>query len=383
MTTTIAGNTFVLLPGAWMGSWVWAEVADHLREHGHIVHTPTLTGLAAGDRREGVRLASHVEQIIKLLDDEDLTGVVLVGHSYSGLVAGQVADRRPGRVAHTVFVQAFLPRDGRSLIDDWSEDPAARNQEIADIAVHEGMWQAPVTGVADEPDLSRTQCEWLASRLVDHPGSTVTDPAQMKAPVEKLSATYVASVPDDTAPLPGHIAVLEAEPTWTVERLRAGHWPMVSVPAALAGRLEAAAARSAMDAAKTTEAATVPGLVQSLLEQASLAHIATVMPDGGPHSVPVWVGMEGKHAAILTAPGSRKARNIARDPRVSISMTADSASTTMAQVRGRVTERIDGDRAWTIIDRLSMKYLGQPYPLREDRVVFLVQIEHAWGNKFG
>jgi hypothetical protein len=55
----------------------------------------------------------------------------------------------------------------------------------------------------------------------------------------------------------------------------------------------------------------------------------------------------------------------------------------MAQVRGRVIERIDGDRAWTIIDRLSIKYLGQRYPLREDRVVLLIQIEHAWGNEFG
>jgi PPOX class probable F420-dependent enzyme len=383
MTTTNTRTTFVLLPGAWMGSWIWDEVADHLRDHGYIVHTPTLAGLGRGDRTHDVRLASHVQQIVNFLDENDLARVVLVGHSYSGLVAGQVADRRPERVSHTVFVQAFLPRDGRSLIDDWSDDAAARNQEIEAIATHGGTWEAPVAGIADEPDLSTTQCEWLASRLVDHPGSTVTDPVQMTVPVEKLNATYLASIPDDTAPLPEHIAALVAEPTWTVDRIRAGHWPMVSVPATLADRLEAAAHRSESTSSATTGTTAVPPLVRRLLDEASLAHIATIMPDGSPHSVPVWVGIDGENVAILTAPGSRKSRNIARDPRVSISMTAHSSPTTMAQVRGRVIERIDGDRAWTIIDRLSIKYLGQRYPLREDRVVLLIQIEHAWGNEFG
>lgn len=126
----------------------------------------------------------------------------------------------------------------------------------------------------------------------------------------------------------------------------------------------------------------LPELVRTLLERPSLAHVATVMPDGSPHSVPVWIGLEDGRAAFLTAPSSRKARNLAHDPRVCISLTAPDAPTTMAQVRGRVTDRIDGDRGWAIIDRISDKYLGQPYPLREDRVVFLVEVEHAWGHAF-
>jgi PPOX class probable F420-dependent enzyme len=126
----------------------------------------------------------------------------------------------------------------------------------------------------------------------------------------------------------------------------------------------------------------LPELVRTLLEQASLAHVATVLPDGSPHSVPVWIDLEDDRAAFLTAPGSRKARNLAGDPRVCVSLTAADAPTTMAHIRGRVTERVDGDRGWAIIDRVSDKYLGQPYPLREDRVVFLVEIEHAWGRAF-
>lgn len=238
-------RTFVLIPGAWMGAWVWDEVADRLRNSGQVVYTPTLTGLAAGTVASSpVRLATHVDEVVGQLDSEDLSGVVVVGHSYSGLVAGQVADRRPERVVHTVFVQAFLPRDGRSLIDDWSTDPAARSQEVADIAAHSGTWEAPIAGLAAEPDLSAAQQEWLAARFVDHPGPTVTDPAQMARPVETLSATYIASLPNDTDPLPATVAALHNEPTWTVQRIRAGHWPMTSQPATLAALLKDAAARS-------------------------------------------------------------------------------------------------------------------------------------------
>lgn len=179
-----------------------------------------------------------------MLDSSDVTGAVLVGHSYSGVVAGQVADRRSDRVSHTIFVQAFLPRDGRSLIDDWSDDPAARDQEITDISARGGIWPAPIESLQAETDLSPGQREWLADRFIDHPGRTVTDHTQMAHPVETLSATYIASLVDDAQPLPAHVAALHAEPTWTVERIRAGHWPMVSSPATLAAMLEAAAARS-------------------------------------------------------------------------------------------------------------------------------------------
>ncbi|TMF81896.1 MAG: PPOX class F420-dependent oxidoreductase [Chloroflexi bacterium] len=129
--------------------------------------------------------------------------------------------------------------------------------------------------------------------------------------------------------------------------------------------------------------ASLPGEVRVLLDGPNVAHVATVLPDGGPHSVPVWIGLEGDRIVFLTSPGSRKARNLERDPRVAISITDRNQPHTMAQVRGRVVERIEGDAAWTIIDRLSHKYIGQPYPLRMDRVVFLVAPERAWAQSFG
>jgi len=93
--------------------------------------------------------------------------------------------------------------------------------------------------------------------------------------------------------------------------------------------------------------------------------------------------LEGDRIAFLTGPGSRKARNLDRDPRLAISITRQDQPYQMAQVRGRVAERLEGDAAWKVIDRISHKYIGQPYPMRTDRVVFLVEPERAWGQTFG
>ncbi len=123
--------------------------------------------------------------------------------------------------------------------------------------------------------------------------------------------------------------------------------------------------------------------IPTLFEGPNIAHVATLLPDGAPHSVPMWVGVEGDAIAFLTSPGSRKARNLERDDRVAISITAHDNPWVMATVRGRVRERVDGDAAWEIIDRIAHKYTGGPYPLREDRVVYLVAPEHAWEQAYG
>jgi PPOX class probable F420-dependent enzyme len=128
---------------------------------------------------------------------------------------------------------------------------------------------------------------------------------------------------------------------------------------------------------------TLPDDVRALLDGPNYAHVATLMPDGSPHSVPVWIGVQAGHVAFLTSPGSRKARNLERDPRVAISVTAHDQPFTMAGVRGRVAQRLEGDAALEVMDRISHKYTGQPYPLRTDRVVFLVEPEHAWAQAFG
>ncbi|WP_338769842.1 TIGR03618 family F420-dependent PPOX class oxidoreductase [Nocardia vulneris] len=116
--------------------------------------------------------------------------------------------------------------------------------------------------------------------------------------------------------------------------------------------------------------------VRRVLDSAPHAHLATLLPDGSPHAVPVYVGTEGDHVVILTDPDSRKARNLRRDPRVALSMTPADNLFHPVILRGRVVEWLDGDAAWAIIDRLAIDYTGQPYSRELTRVVALIEPDH-------
>ena len=115
--------------------------------------------------------------------------------------------------------------------------------------------------------------------------------------------------------------------------------------------------------------------VREVLDGTSIAHLATILPDGSPHAVPVWVGARGEQVVFITGPGSRKARNLHRDPRVALSIAPADDPFTPVAIRGRVVDWIDGDAGWEIVDQLSMKYLGAPYPREQERVVAVVEPE--------
>jgi PPOX class probable F420-dependent enzyme len=117
---------------------------------------------------------------------------------------------------------------------------------------------------------------------------------------------------------------------------------------------------------------------RALLDGPNFAHLATLMPDGSPQSVPVWVGREGDRILIGTGEGSLKAKNTRRDPRVALSIIDFSNPYQEAQLRGRVVERRpDGD--FKFIDAISLKYTGKPFPFRnpEGRVALVIEFEKA------
>jgi len=122
--------------------------------------------------------------------------------------------------------------------------------------------------------------------------------------------------------------------------------------------------------------ATLPAEVRGLLEARNFAHLATALPDGSPHSVPVWIGVQGERVVFFTQPASRKARNLEREPRVAISLVDLENPYLSAQLRGRVVGTVEGEGALEIIDRLAVKYTGEPFPMRSG-VVFLVEPERA------
>lgn len=100
--------------------------------------------------------------------------------------------------------------------------------------------------------------------------------------------------------------------------------------------------------------------VRRVLDGTSIAHVATVLPDGAPHAAPVFIGTHGDRIVFFTGPGMRKARNLRRDPRVALSIAPVDDPFTPVVVRGRVAEWIEGDAAWEIVDRLAAKYTGAP-----------------------
>ena len=115
--------------------------------------------------------------------------------------------------------------------------------------------------------------------------------------------------------------------------------------------------------------------VRRHLEGTPVAHVATVLPDGSPHTAPLWVDTRGEQVVFLTGPSSRKARNLRRDPRVALSLTAADNPFEPIVIRGRVVEWLEGDEAWAIVDRIAAKYIGGPYPRDEERVVAVVEPE--------
>jgi pimeloyl-ACP methyl ester carboxylesterase len=112
-------HTFVLVHGGWCGGWLWRFVAPALQERGHVVTTPTLTGL--GERRHlgngTVSLSTHIEDIVAHIEMEDFQDVTLVSQSYGGVVATGTLARIPERIRSMIYLDAFVPEDGKSLLD--------------------------------------------------------------------------------------------------------------------------------------------------------------------------------------------------------------------------------------------------------------------------
>jgi PPOX class probable F420-dependent enzyme len=116
--------------------------------------------------------------------------------------------------------------------------------------------------------------------------------------------------------------------------------------------------------------------VRELLAGANYGHVASVMPDGGPHTVPVWVDLEGDRIVFFTQTGTRKARNLERDGRVAISLVDHDNPYRTAQIRGRVVERRTGDPAEVVIERIARKFTGEPFPWRSpNSVLYVVEPE--------
>ena len=174
--------TFVLVHGGGHGGWCYTRVARLLREAGHLVYAPSLTGLA--DRKHLLSpetdLDLHITDIVNLLDYEDLSEVILVGHSYGGMVITGIADRAGGRIARLVYLDAAHPKDDESLTD---VAPGMMSMAQGELFVQDGVELVmspdsqviPLLGVTDPDDFA-----WMKSKITPQPWKTFTQKLHLR-----------------------------------------------------------------------------------------------------------------------------------------------------------------------------------------------------------
>ena len=230
-TAQNAGQTFVLVHGAWHGGWCWSRVADRLRAAGHQVFTPTQTGL--GERKhllsKDITLDTFTKDIANVIEAEELTNVVLVGHSFGGLVISGVADAIPERFRHLVYLDSLVVERGKSPFDSLPADVAAARRKAAEESSGGLSLPAPppsAFGVSDAKDT-----EWVKRRLTPHPLGTYSSTLNIKGPVgNNLPRTYIHCTNPSYAALQASRNWVKAQQGWRWAEIATGHDAMVMAP---------------------------------------------------------------------------------------------------------------------------------------------------------
>ena len=230
-------DPFVLVHGAWHGGWSWARVAPLLRAAGHDVFTPTLTGF--GERAHllsaDVGPDTLVQDVVGVLESEELSGVVLVGHSFGALVALAVAGRVPERVRRVVLLDGLVVEPG---------EPGFAGLPPASAAARTAAAQASTGGLAFPPPggaafglAAPADIAWVERRLTPHPLRTYAEPFPLPTPLDAgHPVTYVSCTEPRYPAITGGHAIVRRE-GWTWRELPAGHDAMISAPEATAAAL--------------------------------------------------------------------------------------------------------------------------------------------------
>ncbi|MFD7975367.1 alpha/beta fold hydrolase [Streptomyces sp. NPDC059071] len=247
---------FILVAGGWLGGWAWRDVAGELARRGHRARPVTLTGL--GERRHLARrdtgLSTHVDDIVQVLDHEEATGAVVVGHSYGIFPVVGAADRRPERIGRIVYLDTGVPQDGDTVKDGFMDE--TRRAAVEEMVAADGDgWRFPLPPedrLGEWGSLSGMDEEALARmrRLAaPHPYACFTERISLGGAVWSLPSSAVFCTHNGVS-----IAMVEAlyaagDPRVsgavgadaTFFELATGHYPMLSVPVELADVLIEAA----------------------------------------------------------------------------------------------------------------------------------------------
>ncbi|QDW40307.1 alpha/beta hydrolase [Bradyrhizobium sp. KBS0727] len=232
-------KTFLVCHGAWSAGWAWKKMHPPMQAAGHRLVTPSYTGL--GERAHlahpGLDLESHIEDMLNVIQYDDLRDIVLVGHSYGGMVATGVADRARAKVAQMIYIDAFVPGDGQSLFDlnESGRTPLQKTAKDGD------GWRVPP--MQTPPDTSPADVEWLAARRVHMPIKCFDTKLKLQRGPLTLPRSYIYATRITPADTFGPFArMTKNDPAWRYFEIDASHSPNVTAPEALMALLEQIAA---------------------------------------------------------------------------------------------------------------------------------------------
>jgi pimeloyl-ACP methyl ester carboxylesterase len=229
--------TFVLVHGAWHGSWCWKRVRRLLQAQGHDVHTPALTGV--GERSHlsspGVNLETHIMDVVNLIRWEELSDVVLCGHSYGGCVVTGAADRVADRIRSLVYLDAFVPDNGESLLH---HVPGGQGNQLVELAnaVGDG-WKVPPIP-AEVFQVNANDRDWVNRQCTVQSIECFRQPVQLSGAINSIrNVTFIlASGFVEGSPFPPFYEKARAR-GWKTYTVDCGHDVMLDRPEQLAALL--------------------------------------------------------------------------------------------------------------------------------------------------
>ena len=208
--------TFVLVHGAWHGGWCWQRVTDRLTAQGHRVFAPTLTGLCERSHLNSpsVNLSTQISDVVNEIQWKDLENVVLVGHSSAGMVITGVAEQVASKIASIVYLDAFLPADGQSLVDLGGKAEA-------------GPFTSPIP--AARFAVNEADRAWVDSKMTPQSTACFTEKLKVTGAYQKISRkTYIRA-----KGFPGFASTLErirGDASWKTYVVDCGHDVMIDKP---------------------------------------------------------------------------------------------------------------------------------------------------------
>tara|TARA_B100000700_G_scaffold268979_1_gene310010 strand:- start:1529 stop:2251 length:723 start_codon:yes stop_codon:yes gene_type:complete len=228
-------TTYLLVHGAWHGGWCWKRVTKLLRDAGHNVFTPTLTGL--GERAHlatpDIDIECHINDVLGVIEAEELDSIVLCGHSYGGQVISAVLDRQVGKFSAAIWLDAFVPQDGDCLMDGWPPERIQLTREQVS-KTGEGWKVNPMSpayfGVMDPQD-----ADWVQRRCVPQPIKTFSQPIRLTGDWKYVpKKLYLLAEYHPNSNFDRFATPLSHEPDWDVRPIPSGHDVMIDRPDLLA-----------------------------------------------------------------------------------------------------------------------------------------------------